>query len=153
MEGLVFFYSFCVDFFYLPCMAFTTDGKLSQFVVSPQTSMSGLFFFSLLALQCHLALITFVLVFSQSSLHASVDHELVSRMKSLELENQTLHKGIFLIVFFLAIWLGSKITLIFLSVVEDMRAALLKLETRVAVLEKTPTPVAVPCAKVFFFMY
>ncbi|XP_008332690.1 eukaryotic translation elongation factor 1 delta a (guanine nucleotide exchange protein) isoform X1 [Cynoglossus semilaevis] len=59
-----------------------------------------------------------------SSLHASVDHELVSRMKSLELENQTLHK-----------------------VVEDMRAALLKLETRVAVLEKTPTPVAVPCAK------
>ncbi|XP_024921886.1 eukaryotic translation elongation factor 1 delta a (guanine nucleotide exchange protein) isoform X3 [Cynoglossus semilaevis] len=60
----------------------------------------------------------------QSSLHASVDHELVSRMKSLELENQTLHK-----------------------VVEDMRAALLKLETRVAVLEKTPTPVAVPCAK------
>lgn len=100
MEGFVFFYSFCVDFFYLPCMAFTTDCKLSQFVVSPQTSMSGLFFFSLLALQCHLALITFVLVFSQSSLHASVDHELVSRMKSLELENQTLHKGIFLIVFF-----------------------------------------------------
>ncbi|XP_036939244.1 eukaryotic translation elongation factor 1 delta a (guanine nucleotide exchange protein) isoform X3 [Acanthopagrus latus] len=54
----------------------------------------------------------------------SGDQELVSRMKSLELENQTLHK-----------------------VVETMRAALQKLETRVAVLEKTPAPAAVPCAK------
>ncbi|KAM8727698.1 eukaryotic translation elongation factor 1 delta a (guanine nucleotide exchange protein) isoform 1-T1 [Acanthopagrus schlegelii] len=60
---------------------------------------------------------------SGSSSHAG-DQELVSRMKSLELENQTLHK-----------------------VVETMRAALQKLETRVAVLEKTPAPAAVPCAK------
>ncbi|XP_040000562.1 elongation factor 1-delta-like isoform X2 [Xiphias gladius] len=60
----------------------------------------------------------------QSSSHAAGDQELISRMKSLELENQTLHK-----------------------VVEEMRAALQKLETRVAVLEKTPAPAAVPCAK------
>ncbi|XP_030608222.1 eukaryotic translation elongation factor 1 delta a (guanine nucleotide exchange protein) isoform X5 [Archocentrus centrarchus] len=59
----------------------------------------------------------------QSSSHAG-DKELVSRMKSLELENQTLHK-----------------------VVEEMRAALQKLESRVAVLEKSPAPVAVPAAK------
>jgi len=52
------------------------------------------------------------------------DQELVSRMKSLELENQTLHK-----------------------VVESMRAALQKLESRVAVLEKSPASAAVPCAK------
>ncbi|XP_038137640.1 eukaryotic translation elongation factor 1 delta a (guanine nucleotide exchange protein) isoform X3 [Cyprinodon tularosa] len=52
------------------------------------------------------------------------DQELVTRMKSLELENQTLHK-----------------------VVEEMRAALQKLESRVAVLEKSPAPAAVPCAK------
>ncbi|XP_069013790.1 eukaryotic translation elongation factor 1 delta a (guanine nucleotide exchange protein) isoform X2 [Embiotoca jacksoni] len=58
-----------------------------------------------------------------SSSHAGGDQELVSRMKSLELENHTLHK-----------------------VVEDMRAALLKLESRVAMLEKTPAA-AVPCAK------
>ncbi|XP_073348200.1 elongation factor 1-delta-like isoform X3 [Pagrus major] len=58
-----------------------------------------------------------------SSSHAG-DQELVSRMKSLELENQTLHK-----------------------VVETMRAALQKLETRVAVLEKSPVTAAVPCAK------
>ncbi|XP_073348198.1 elongation factor 1-delta-like isoform X2 [Pagrus major] len=60
---------------------------------------------------------------TQSSSHAG-DQELVSRMKSLELENQTLHK-----------------------VVETMRAALQKLETRVAVLEKSPVTAAVPCAK------
>ncbi|XP_030258009.1 eukaryotic translation elongation factor 1 delta a (guanine nucleotide exchange protein) isoform X4 [Sparus aurata] len=60
---------------------------------------------------------------TQSSSHAG-DQELVSRMKSLELENQTLYK-----------------------VVETMRAALQKLETRVAVLEKTPATAAVPCAK------
>ncbi|XP_050925898.1 eukaryotic translation elongation factor 1 delta a (guanine nucleotide exchange protein) isoform X8 [Lates calcarifer] len=61
----------------------------------------------------------------QSSSHAGGDQEqLVSRMKSLELENQTLHK-----------------------VVGEMRAALQKLETRVAMLEKTPAPAAVPCAK------
>lgn len=60
----------------------------------------------------------------QSSSHAGGDHELVSRMKSLELENQTLHK-----------------------VVEEMRAALQKLESRVVVLEKTPASAAVPCAK------
>ncbi|XP_050925894.1 eukaryotic translation elongation factor 1 delta a (guanine nucleotide exchange protein) isoform X2 [Lates calcarifer] len=60
-----------------------------------------------------------------SSSHAGGDQEqLVSRMKSLELENQTLHK-----------------------VVGEMRAALQKLETRVAMLEKTPAPAAVPCAK------
>ncbi|XP_039670741.1 eukaryotic translation elongation factor 1 delta a (guanine nucleotide exchange protein) isoform X7 [Perca fluviatilis] len=56
-----------------------------------------------------------------SSSHAG-DQELVSRMKSMELENQTLHK-----------------------VVVEMRAALQKLESRVAMLEKSPT--AVPCAK------
>ncbi|KAM9323450.1 eukaryotic translation elongation factor 1 delta a (guanine nucleotide exchange protein) isoform 3-T4 [Pholidichthys leucotaenia] len=65
---------------------------------------------------------------NSSSSHAGGDQELVSRMKSLELENQTLHK-----------------------VVEQMRAALQKLESRVAVLEKTPAPTtapaAVPCAK------
>lgn len=32
--------------------------------------------------------------------------------------------------------------------VETLRAALQKLETRVAVLEKSPAPAAVPCAKV-----
>ncbi|XP_031150369.1 eukaryotic translation elongation factor 1 delta a (guanine nucleotide exchange protein) isoform X11 [Sander lucioperca] len=56
-----------------------------------------------------------------SSSHAG-DQELVSRMKSMELENQTLHK-----------------------VVVEMRAALQKLESRVAMLEKSPA--AVPCAK------
>ncbi|XP_028282462.1 eukaryotic translation elongation factor 1 delta a (guanine nucleotide exchange protein) isoform X7 [Parambassis ranga] len=59
----------------------------------------------------------------QSSSHGG-DQELVSRMKSLELENQTLHK-----------------------VVENMRAALQKLESRVAMLEKSPASAAVPCAK------
>ncbi|XP_013884392.1 eukaryotic translation elongation factor 1 delta a (guanine nucleotide exchange protein) isoform X2 [Austrofundulus limnaeus] len=59
----------------------------------------------------------------QSSSHSG-DQELVARMKSLELENQTLHK-----------------------VVEEMRAALQKLESRVVVLEKSPAPAAVPCAK------
>ncbi|XP_028282451.1 eukaryotic translation elongation factor 1 delta a (guanine nucleotide exchange protein) isoform X2 [Parambassis ranga] len=58
-----------------------------------------------------------------SSSHGG-DQELVSRMKSLELENQTLHK-----------------------VVENMRAALQKLESRVAMLEKSPASAAVPCAK------
>ncbi|XP_029561993.1 elongation factor 1-delta isoform X2 [Salmo trutta] len=52
---------------------------------------------------------------------ASGDQELVSRMKSLELENQGLHK-----------------------VVDDLRAALFKLENRVQVLERSP---AVPCVK------
>ncbi|XP_035490197.2 eukaryotic translation elongation factor 1 delta a (guanine nucleotide exchange protein) isoform X2 [Scophthalmus maximus] len=60
----------------------------------------------------------------QSSSHAAGDQELVSRMKSLELENNSLHK-----------------------VVVEMRAALQKLESRVAVLEKNPAPAAVPCAK------
>ncbi|XP_076601909.1 eukaryotic translation elongation factor 1 delta a (guanine nucleotide exchange protein) isoform X3 [Chaetodon auriga] len=60
-----------------------------------------------------------------SSSHAGGDQELVSRMKSLELENQALHK-----------------------VVAEMRAALQKLESRVGVLEKTPAAAAVvPCAK------
>ncbi|XP_042283920.1 eukaryotic translation elongation factor 1 delta a (guanine nucleotide exchange protein) isoform X3 [Thunnus maccoyii] len=59
-----------------------------------------------------------------SSSHAGGDHELVSRMKSLELENQALHK-----------------------VVAEMRAALHKLESRVGMLEKNPASAAVPCAK------
>ncbi|KAM6990128.1 eukaryotic translation elongation factor 1 delta a (guanine nucleotide exchange protein) isoform 2-T3 [Tautogolabrus adspersus] len=59
----------------------------------------------------------------QSSSHGG-DQELVTRMKSMELENQALHK-----------------------VVESMRAALQKLESRVAVLEKTPAAAAVPSAK------
>lgn len=37
---------------------------------------------------------SFVYLSSQSSSHAGGDQELVSRMKSLELENQTLHKGV-----------------------------------------------------------
>ncbi|XP_023128945.1 eukaryotic translation elongation factor 1 delta a (guanine nucleotide exchange protein) isoform X7 [Amphiprion ocellaris] len=60
----------------------------------------------------------------QSSSHGGGDQELVSRMKSLELENQTLHK-----------------------VVQEMRAALQKLESRVVMLEKSPAAAAVPCAK------
>uniref|UniRef100_A0A8C7XSM4 Eukaryotic translation elongation factor 1 delta a (guanine nucleotide exchange protein) n=1 Tax=Oryzias sinensis TaxID=183150 RepID=A0A8C7XSM4_9TELE len=58
-----------------------------------------------------------------SSSSGAGEQELVSRMKSLELENQTLHK-----------------------VVEEMRAALQKLESRVFVLEKSPA--AAPCAQV-----
>lgn len=58
----------------------------------------------------------------QSSSVTAGDQELISRMKSLELENQSLHK-----------------------VVENLRAALQKLESRVVMLEKTPA--AVPCAK------
>ncbi|XP_059200820.1 eukaryotic translation elongation factor 1 delta a (guanine nucleotide exchange protein) isoform X1 [Centropristis striata] len=57
-----------------------------------------------------------------SSSHAGGDQELVSRMKSMELENQALHK-----------------------VVTDLRAAMQKLESRVAVLEKSPS--AAPSAK------
>uniref|UniRef100_A0A667YMY6 Eukaryotic translation elongation factor 1 delta a (guanine nucleotide exchange protein) n=2 Tax=Myripristis murdjan TaxID=586833 RepID=A0A667YMY6_9TELE len=60
----------------------------------------------------------------QSSSHAGGDQELISRMRSLELENQSLHQ-----------------------VVEEMRAALQKLESRVAVLERSPSTGAVPCAK------
>nr|XP_043899979.1 eukaryotic translation elongation factor 1 delta b (guanine nucleotide exchange protein) isoform X5 [Solea senegalensis] len=56
---------------------------------------------------------------SSSSSSSTADQgELVSRIKSLELENQSLHK-----------------------VVDDLRTALSKLECRVAVLEKTPAPV------------
>nr|XP_061798757.1 elongation factor 1-delta-like isoform X6 [Nerophis lumbriciformis] len=55
----------------------------------------------------------------QSSSHAAGDQELIVRMKSLELENQTLHK-----------------------VVGDMSAALQKLESRVVQLEKTNIPAA-----------
>ncbi|XP_061777013.1 elongation factor 1-delta-like [Nerophis ophidion] len=54
-----------------------------------------------------------------SSSQAAGDQELIVRMKSLELENQTLHK-----------------------VVGDMRAALQKLESRVVQLEKTNIPAA-----------
>ncbi|KAM9357719.1 eukaryotic translation elongation factor 1 delta b (guanine nucleotide exchange protein) isoform 1-T1 [Symphorus nematophorus] len=53
-----------------------------------------------------------------SSSSAADQGELVSRIKSLELENQSLHK-----------------------VVDDLRAALSKLECRVAVLEKSPATV------------
>ncbi|KAM4557315.1 eukaryotic translation elongation factor 1 delta a (guanine nucleotide exchange protein) isoform 2-T2 [Fundulus diaphanus] len=60
----------------------------------------------------------------QQSSSQGGDQELVSRMKSLELENQSLHK-----------------------VVEEMRAALQKLESRVTELEKSPAPAAVSCAK------
>ncbi|XP_033959572.1 eukaryotic translation elongation factor 1 delta a (guanine nucleotide exchange protein) isoform X2 [Pseudochaenichthys georgianus] len=59
---------------------------------------------------------------SQSSSHAGGDQELVTRMKSMELENHTLHK-----------------------VVAEMRAALQTLENRVATLEKSPA--GVPSAK------
>ncbi|KAM6948406.1 eukaryotic translation elongation factor 1 delta a (guanine nucleotide exchange protein) isoform 3-T3 [Aplochiton taeniatus] len=62
----------------------------------------------------------------RNSSHSNGDHDLVARMKSLELENNSLHK-----------------------VVQDMRAVMLKLESRVAVLEKQPrgSAAAVPCAK------
>lgn len=74
-------------------------------------------------------------------------------MKSLELENQSLHKGVYGLspemfacfvsaVLFLSIFL----TVLCLLVVENLRAALQKLESRVVMLEKTPA--AVPCAKV-----
>ncbi|KAJ8010995.1 hypothetical protein DPEC_G00053610 [Dallia pectoralis] len=59
---------------------------------------------------------------SQSS-SASGDQDLVTRMKSLELENQGLHK-----------------------VVDDLRATLLKLDSRVQVLERSPAA-PVSCAK------
>uniref|UniRef100_A0A672YWT1 Eukaryotic translation elongation factor 1 delta b (guanine nucleotide exchange protein) n=1 Tax=Sphaeramia orbicularis TaxID=375764 RepID=A0A672YWT1_9TELE len=53
-----------------------------------------------------------------SSTNSTADQgELISRIKSLELENQSLHK-----------------------VVDDLRTALSKLECRVAVLEKSPAP-------------
>ncbi|XP_041698671.1 eukaryotic translation elongation factor 1 delta a (guanine nucleotide exchange protein) isoform X1 [Coregonus clupeaformis] len=60
----------------------------------------------------------------RNSSSASGEQELVSRMKSLELENQGLHK-----------------------VVEDLRAALFTLESRVQVLERSPAA-AVSCTKV-----
>lgn len=55
---------------------------------------------------------------STSSSSAADQGELISRIKSLELENQSLHK-----------------------VVDDLRAALSKLECRVSVLEKSPAAV------------
>ncbi|XP_063742475.1 eukaryotic translation elongation factor 1 delta a (guanine nucleotide exchange protein) isoform X1 [Eleginops maclovinus] len=58
-----------------------------------------------------------------SSSHGGGDQELVSRMKSMEVENHTLHK-----------------------VVAEMRAALQKLELRVATLEKSPAGVPSPKA-------
>ncbi|XP_017284599.1 eukaryotic translation elongation factor 1 delta b (guanine nucleotide exchange protein) isoform X2 [Kryptolebias marmoratus] len=58
---------------------------------------------------------------TNSSTGAADQGEIISRIKSLEQENQSLHK-----------------------VVDDLRAALSKLECRVAVLEKTPAPSA-PC--------
>ncbi|KAM9365801.1 elongation factor 1-delta-like isoform 2-T2 [Pholidichthys leucotaenia] len=56
---------------------------------------------------------------TSSSSNTADQGELAVRIKSLELENQSLHK-----------------------VVDDLRAALSKLESRVAVLEKSPAPVA-----------
>ncbi|XP_072567341.1 uncharacterized protein eef1db isoform X5 [Paramormyrops kingsleyae] len=64
---------------------------------------------------------------AQNTAPGTGDHgELVTRMKDLELENQSLHK-----------------------VVEDLRSALSRLEARVAVLEKVPgsAATAAPCAK------
>uniref|UniRef100_A0A3Q3AGJ4 Eukaryotic translation elongation factor 1 delta b (guanine nucleotide exchange protein) n=1 Tax=Kryptolebias marmoratus TaxID=37003 RepID=A0A3Q3AGJ4_KRYMA len=61
---------------------------------------------------------------TNSSTGAADQGEIISRIKSLEQENQSLHK-----------------------VVDDLRAALSKLECRVAVLEKTPAPSA-PCTNV-----
>ncbi|KAK7889841.1 hypothetical protein WMY93_025401 [Mugilogobius chulae] len=55
---------------------------------------------------------------STSSNNATDQTEIISRINNLEQENQSLHK-----------------------VVEDLRAALSKLESRVAVLERTPAPV------------
>lgn len=55
---------------------------------------------------------------STSSNNTTDQGEVISRIQSLELENQSLHK-----------------------VVDDLRAALSKLECRVAVLEKSPVPV------------
>jgi len=61
----------------------------------------------------------------QSSSHAGGDPELIARMKSLEIENHSLHK-----------------------VVEEMRACMQKLEARVGMLEKSPaTPAVIPCTK------
>jgi len=61
----------------------------------------------------------------QSSSHAGGDAELIARMKSMELENHSLHK-----------------------VVEEMRACMQKLEARVGMLEKSPaTPAVIPCTK------
>lgn len=61
-----------------------------------------------------------------SSNNAADQGEIISRIKGLELENQSLHK-----------------------VVDDLRAALSKLECRVAVLEKSPAPAApAPAASV-----
>lgn len=70
-------------------------------------------------------------------------------MKSLELENQSLHKGVCRRFCRLAGRRG-RMTALFLAclVVENLKAALQKLESRVAVLEKPPAPAAVPAAKV-----
>ncbi|KAJ0065663.1 hypothetical protein NL108_015192, partial [Boleophthalmus pectinirostris] len=59
-----------------------------------------------------------VSILCTSSNNATDQSEIISRIKNLEHENQSLHK-----------------------VVEDLRAALSKLESRVAVLEKSPAPV------------
>lgn len=93
----------------------------------------------------------------QSSSHAG-DQELVSKMKSLEVENQNLHKGVCVCVFLsfcllhtfhLAIILNCLLNLcVFILVVENLRAALQKLETRVTVLEKSPASAVVPCNQV-----
>lgn len=72
-------------------------------------------------------------------------------MKSLELENQSLHKGACLGFSSLAEFIAKvnpRVITFAPLVVENMRAALQKLESRVAVLEKAPAPAAVLCAKV-----
>lgn len=74
---------------------------------------------------------------------------MISRMKSLELENQTLHKGEVPPPAPLSVLShDSDPPPICTVVVGEMRAALQKLESRVAVLEKSPAPAAVPSAKV-----
>lgn len=52
-------------------------------------------FSTIAVLTCDMSLIKNIFIFLQSSSHGGGDQELVSRMKSLELENQTLHKGVF----------------------------------------------------------
>lgn len=71
-------------------------------------------------------------------------------MKSLELENQSLHKGVCVCVRvgFSSLRVYRESYYVCPLVVENMRAALQKLESRVAVMEKAAAPAAVACAKV-----
>lgn len=74
-------------------------------------------------------------------------------MKSLEVENQTLHKGLFAVEHIGCFFLYKRKCSVFhlylcWTVVETLRETLQKLEVRVAVLERSPAPTAVPCTKV-----